>query len=583
MNLYIKYTTCFLLIGLIKFFYAYAYDIKTSTIEEDWAELERQEIESDYPEYAAKLNAAYLAEQIANKWFEQGDSEDALQFIEMTLNLYPEGSFLSRKDYAEKLAKKWYKRGAKEIALKIDMMVNVNDPDLEGTLAQLWNLRGGLEAVKWVFETFPPYDIKTSSFGRDTWESILYPDLLDRIADKWYNKGDKQEAERFDFYYALYDPEKLDEILTKWNDRGEGEIAFNIKQSFEKVRYSPESIESKFNKLIKRGKLAEAEKFGKKALEYWTSQNDQDILEYADIKLKLAAKLNDEYYYDILIGKLKNKNKMDNILYDYSKYLKSLSLSPSMKDISITDYLIHRSYIAPDFLKTYKISIEEARMMLETDIYELAKKSDITFSVLHVIALHAKEDPFSKIYIFPPDWNGNNGEYHFDLGIVRVNNSQLGSRLMRRVLAHEWTHQAMNILFNNDSRPYPQDDEVMIDEWKDAFDSVESAFRQSKRLISRNSQNPYSEASVSFDDISSYESRFHDSEAIARFVELIGSDAYNDPAVQEVLGPIYDYWMKYIEPAIQKYVKDRSAIDTFLSDWERENILDSFYRAKLGN
>lgn len=81
----------------------------------------------------------------------------------------------------------------------------------------------------------------------------------------------------------------------------------------------------------------------------------------------------------------------------------------------------------------------------------------------------------------------------------------------------------------------------------------------------------------------SYQESAFDSEAIVRLPELIVLGAYKNPKVQEFLKPIYDYWMKYIQPSIEKYINEHSEIDTFVSDWERENILDPFYRDEFDN
>ena len=65
-------------------------------------------------------------------------------------------------------------------------------------------------------------------------------------------------------------------------------------------------------------------------------------------------------------SKLKSIEKKD-IFQNYSKYLENLPLNPTLKEISITDYLTHRTYINPDFLSRYDITLEEARHVISSD------------------------------------------------------------------------------------------------------------------------------------------------------------------------------------------------------------------------
>lgn len=71
---------------------------------------------------------------------------------------------------------------------------------------------------------------------------------------------------------------------------------------------------------------------------------------------------------------------------------------------------------------------------------------------------------------------------------------------------------------------------------------------------------------------------------IARYPTIIATpEVYNDPQVKEFLKPLADYWAQYVQPAIDRYINDNAAIDTFVFDWERENILDPFQRVRFDN
>lgn len=521
-----------LIIGfnLITYSYDYSYDIKTTTVAEDRAE-------------AAKYHDMVF--DIAEKWYERGEMDIALEF---GIEYYPAFVY-----------EIWKERGDEQLLLKL----------------------------------LPAYDMETSSLGRDKFETKnLRPNIdiinkLDKLSEKWDRKGNIDGAAYFDYLYSFYFPKMLDSIVRKWTDRGKEEIALNIKDSVLALRDDPSIGTKIMDKLINTGHFAMAENFANELLEYWISQNDEKIRMDIKDKLALAAKIKSKHYFDILESKLDNPGRYYDIIKNYRKFLDNIPLSPENKDLSITDYLTHRAYVMQDFLTKYNISIEEARMMLEVDIYELIKKNPITFSILHVVALHAKEDSRYKLQIFyesPFGQTGEQGRYSPVEGIYTTTNP-LRSAKIKETLAHEWTHQAMDIIFHNGSLPYARNDETAKIEFNTAMNRVLDQFKDLKQsapwFFNREPWSPRERAIHIFNDIYLYNEDQREQEAIARFVGLIGSGDYDDPEVKEFLEPIYDYWMKYIEPAIQKYVKDHAAIDNFVSDWERENVLDPFYRAQV--
>lgn len=535
-----------------------------------WYDRGEKEIALEFDKIAIESDPS-IASDVADDWYDRGEKDIALELDKLFLEHF---SFA-----ASEIADKWYERGEKDTAFEFDKIYLADKSYMASTIADKWRSRGEVELAD---KLIPVYDIGTSTMEQDVNEILKQPNLIDKMADKWYDRGNKSLAVSLDAAYLSHYPEMLDNVVSKWNARGEKDIAFEFENH-------PNVALIKLNALIKNGQFAEAEEYGNKVLEYWVSQSDEKIQSNLGAKLGFAVKMDSSYYYEILKSKLEEIMEGD-INQNYSKFLENLPLSPAIKDISITDYLIHRAYINPAFLSGFNISLEEARKMLEVDLYELAKKSDITFSILHVIALHAKEDPYYKLHIFfenPLGEGSTVGTYWGELGRLNVNLYPLRTKLLRGNLIHEWTHQLMDILFNNNRDPYAINDEIAEIEWNKTMNTIwqklDEAPGEFKKLsLSNPNTTSYAATMTVYNTISTnYSQPQYGPEAIARFAQMIGSDDYDDPKVKEFLQPIYDYWMQFIQPAIEQYVKDHAKIDTFVSDWERENVLDPFYRAEI--
>lgn len=429
------------------------------------------------------------------------------------------------------------------------------------------------------------YVEEIATIEEDRIEAINNSYKAAKIADKWYAKEDKEIALEFDRIYLKDRSYMAGEIATKWYTRGEQDIAI----AFE--RLYPKAAEWKFEELIKTD-LPEAQAYGNKMLEFWISQNDEEIQIDLDEKLTLAAKVESIYYYEILKSKLNDKaedtnsRKENNVIHNYSKYLENTPLSPPAKDSSITDSLIQRTYINPDVLNHNNLSLEEARKMLEVDLYHLSKKNNIIFSILHIIALYARENPYFKLHIFYENPLGKSevlGLYTVFKKHAEVSQLPLNSQLFRETLTHEWTHQLMDILFHNLGNPYHANDHNAKIEWESIIHTIKQKVHDAPHELKNTSKlnpfsNPYEWMLCQYEDIKRYPDSEYGSEAIARFSQMLANDAYDDPKVHKFLCPISDYWIKYIQPVIDQYVQDHASINFFVSDSERENVLDPFYR-----
>lgn len=62
-----------------------------------------------------------------------------------------------------------------------------------------------------------------------------------------------------------------------------------------------------------------------------------------------------------------------------------------------------------------------------------------------------------------------------------------------------------------------------------------------------------------------YDESDYEKEYIVRLPQVIGWGSYDDPEVQEIVKPLYAYWMEYVAPDIRKYIKERAAMDDFIN------------------
>lgn len=431
------------------------------------------------------------------------------------------------------------------------------------------------------------YNIEKSTIDEDRIEAEAKPEISDQIADKWYDLGNKEIALEFDNLLLQKWPQYANEIADKWYAGDEQGIAI----AFEFEKNHPSLALRRLDDLIEEGEFEKAEKYANEMLEYWISQSDEKIQENIIDKLRIAVLIESNYYYTILHKKLAKKTKHD-FIQNYLKYFENIPLSTNLRGLSIIDYLTHRTYINPEFLNKNNISIEEARKLLEMDLYELAKLSDSTFSILHIIALYAKENPFIKLNIFYKNPVGKRSVVGKFQGILPslqrtfMSRVPLKSKLFRTILIHEWTHQLMYILFNN-LKPFAANDETAKMAWDKVQDMIWKRLDETPEELKKESWmnpllDPYKQILILFKDIKrNYSPSQYADETIARFSQAIAMNTNEDPKVNDFLQPIYDYWMQFIQPAIDKFVNDRADIDTFISDWERENVLDPFYRIEV--
>lgn len=409
-----------------------------------------------------------------------------------------------------------------------------------------------------------------------------YPIMASRVADKWFDRGNIELALEFDNLSLKESPFLASEVADKWFDRGHVEFARTIYSS----NFSPFFAFYVFNNWLKVGQFEKAEKFANRILEIWVSEDDEKINQGLLWKLAIAAKINSEFYYEKLKSKedpLKEKDHSGlNVeeIYHYSKALKNIALKSDDQCLSIADYLANKFYVDPDLINQDMLTKEKLNKIIQFSLYELNNKSDITFSIMHGIALHAKENPYFRINVFKEHTVNDElvGSYNEILDRTQIAiPPPVLHEIFGWIIIHEWCHQLMNVLYNNHCKPYQAGNKEAQSEYWKAIEAVQKAIVQRKLFSSVWSlffKNAEQKVIERFQDlIDFYEESKYEQEYIVKLPEIIAQGHYDDSVVQEILKPLYDYWMKYIAPDIEKYIKDRALISDFISMGNEKGLI----------
>lgn len=396
-----------------------------------------------------------------------------------------------------------------------------------------------------------------------------YPNLTERIADIWHQRGENKIASEFDELYLAGHSIAADRMFLKWDKRKDRECALK----FEELAYNFDigsAIEKPFtsvpllNKWVYRKRFAVAEKYANRLLEIWSSEGDEKINQDLIWKLKLAAKINSEVYYKKLKSREYLQTNFDRegteaeTVRNYWKAFKNIALRYDDDNKSIADYLADKFYIEPTLLDRF--DKQKMHNAIEVSLHKLIKKHEIIFSIFHVIALHAKEDPYFRIDIFATDFNNTSndaGLYSMMLNRVRmICNPLEAKQLFECTLPHECCHQMMNLLYDNENKPYRSDDAKAKEEYLRIIEAI--------KKFENKSGNPGIEK---FKEVFVlYNESYYEIECIVKLPEIIALGYYENTEVQKLLKPLYNYWMKYIMPDIEKYIKERFEINDFVLD-----------------
>lgn len=476
------------------------------------------------------------ATQKADRWYETGAINIAFEFDHLYAQNYPY--------MANNIADKWHLRGHNEISLQFDKLYLKNDLLKTALISKKWFTRDNVDIA---------YEL-------DFYAAKALPFMAHELANEWYDRQCNDLGFEFDILFLKNDPRKSPEIAHTWHLRGEHDFAFELEKAY------PLAALSRFDNLIKNSLCLEADFYANQMLKHWLSENDEQIQNSLNDKLKLAVKI-ESPDYKILRTKLSKINR-NNIFHNYLPFLENLPLNSKPTQIQCNntttlDSLIDRIYISPDLLKAQKISIETARAILEFDLYELAQKNPIISSILHALAIFAKANPDFKLHIFHknPFNEKSFGIYRPIIKQVNIHSRHLGSLLFRKTLIHEWTHQLMDILFSNFSNPYFRNDDIAQTEWNNIMQAIWRHLADAQYVEDTDPNiDGYKQALISFNKIKLYQEEFHHSEAIARYAEMLAINAFEDPKTKKLLKSVNNFWIQYLTPIIEKYIAENSFV-----------------------
>lgn len=477
---------------------------------------------------------------------------------------------------SETTADKWYARGNIELALKFDIQ-NAHSTSIYG----LW---GAID-------------------DGSIWCITQASSRAQSIANKWYQRNEPEIASEFlkisiehlnrlrkfsiiELSYPINNPLfYCSELIKNISDLSYSlAMKDSIPEAFLIMAKNMVSLaHTVLDQLVKHNSFHLIEPFANEVLTHWVSNNFYNIND----QLSFAVKTNSETFYEILENKLLENPKSDWLSKGYKC---TNSVQPELASIesSISNYLANKMYIDLEFLNHSSKSPRIVCKDIENSLSELAKKDGIVSSILHAIALHAKENPNFKFKGF---YENNQtleeeptrtvGAYSSEMKYCTINIDRL-TFLQQGTLIHEWCHQLMDILYENDCKPYSIDNLEAKDEYQKAIKLVQ---KRLNKIQENNSfkvyilnQFAYYTGQI-YDDllyehlltiissvVSLYDTSKHEIEFIVRLPQIIANvgGPITDLRLDLILEPLYDYWMKYTAPDIEKYIRDRAHLDNFI-------------------
>lgn len=353
--------------------------------------------------------------------------------------------------------------------------------------------------------------------------------------------------------------------------------------------------------LIRADQVREAEEYVNKLLEYWKNQTDEEVRKHLRSLLKMAIMIESEHYYSKLKEKSskvlnEEKSSPNFFIEEHEPYFQTISLGgDNSEGLCMIEVLASKMKMDPEYRRRYKFSAQDLRQSMEFQLYDLSKRmhyinseeASMIFDVLHIAAIHSLQHPHRKIYLLlnktepNQDWVGLY-EAHFEItSHIVVMHSIMEINKFQGTLMHEFTHNVMDILFNNACNPYWSANHQNHEELKNAYNAIVKGLLETL-------DSPKNELSASLDyaiermnSVKTYDEKDKDSEYIVRIVQIMAAGHYNDPEVKKLLQPFVDYWIKYISPEIKRYIRAQSQYDKFRSDWQREYLFDPFYEKAI--
>lgn len=473
-----------------------------------------------------------LCGRISDEWFEIGEIGRALELEKLCVE---------RGANAEILADKWFERRYVYVAQDFYKLYLKNYPREGGRIADKCYGQGDIAAA----------------IDFDTLYVEEYEYRVREIADKWLKRGNFEAAFKFDKLVIKSCLYCASELADKWFKLGNVNFGYDFAKTASIV--DPFYAIKALKQFIKRSEFALAERLANEVLAYWVAEDDEKKCANGFIwKLGLAAIIQSKHFFEQLRDKGCSKEDFNSkeyegleiaTFYKYFKAFENIALDDGGKASSIPDFLIKRMYIDPILLENGQHG--RMREAIAGSLLELSG-NDIGLSIINAIGIYAMENPYFRVDIYALNIFNNSdvGYYSRHLDRVQIVRNPLTKReKFKSTLIHEWCHQLMNILYNNNCKPYAEDDHNAQKEYLEVIEALKNI----KNIGNCSCKGLIKETFLIYDESE------HEKELIVILPVIMASGQYDEGKAREVLRPLHDYWMKYVMADIDKFVEKRIA------------------------
>ena len=295
----------------------------------------------------------------------------------------------------------------------------------------------------------------------------------------------------------------------------------------------------------------------------------------------------------------------DRTFVDYT-FLEKLGLVTTSKDVMGNRVLLmdHRD-IMSHYLGNVLDELSYSNGWSKYNLSDIAG-SNIIWDIMYSIGLYAQQDRYFRLDLSvekPKEEDGSilKGYYLSATKSISVVVGNVGKDLdpmlfspevFRSTLVHEFTHQIMDVFYENAAKPYPEGNLLRRGDYDDVVkqlrDSVRGKLGGDRRL---NYKNIKSTGNKSLDYVikrivgviggEHYDSDQFDAEIIVLLPEVIAGGYYKDSSVQKLLAPLKDYWQTYIAADIKYYISVHKMYDKFTYKGDRSFSKSSSFLSML--
>lgn len=335
---------------------------------------------------------------------------------------------------------------------------------------------------------------------------------------------------------------------------------------------------------------------------------------------KIAHKAVDKHIIDDLKSNLLSSYKAGKKKFNITEYLLLCMLEDNVDlgyqcliQENIYNTILNQCFINEQVLShglgIYQqdaLTIKDVRELLLKDLIKLSQEHEIVEQLLHATAIYLKKNPDARIDFMKYDQviaSMLKGIYDYNEGQKFVGISLTGmttfskysmSKKWLETLIHELTHQLMQILYNNNAKPYKKEDLQRVDAYHSALgetiialnqnqpllhkDQKQKTFKMNQGTMTTNQDYYINRAYDVLDIMSTYDRSQYDAEYIVRLPQIVTSrescGANEDPkedqqAVTKIFQPLTEYWNTYIKPDMEAYIAENIEHDNFVWPFEK--------------